>query len=177
MKISTNNIGTDTMIFETRSYSRNQTDSLKTGVNSKRDLFAGIGLLFKAVGCGQCLGGHDSDAFSLLDNKLWLESGQREGRERLCGVEKDVGGWVQGWLHCRKEDEQLVEKLLPECLDELQKVWGDTTKITINKQHYLPQDSAGGVELTTKAGKIQVVSTLESRLDLIAGQVGSSLLV
>jgi len=74
-------------------------------------------------------------------------------------------------LHCRKEDEQLVEKLLPECLDELQKVWGDTTKITINKQHYLPQDSAGGVELTTKAGKIQVVSTLESRLDLIAGQI------
>lgn len=74
-------------------------------------------------------------------------------------------------LRCRKEDEQLIEKLLPECLDELQKVWGDTTKITIDKQHYLPQDSAGGVELNTKDGKIKVVSTLESRLDLIAGQV------
>lgn len=76
-------------------------------------------------------------------------------------------------LRCRREDEQLIEKLLPECLDELQKVWGNTTKITINKEHYLPEDNAGGIELTTKGGKIQVVSTLESRLDLIAGQVSN----
>jgi V-type H+-transporting ATPase subunit E len=80
-------------------------------------------------------------------------------------LEKEVS------LRCRKEDEQLIEKLLPECLDELKKVWGDTTKVTIDKQHYLPSENAGGVELTAKAGKIQVVSTLESRLDLIAGQV------
>jgi hypothetical protein len=76
-------------------------------------------------------------------------------------------------LRCRREDEQLVEKLLPECLDELQKVWGDKSKITIDKNHYLPADNAGGIELSSKGGKIQVISTLESRLDLIAGQVGS----
>lgn len=74
-------------------------------------------------------------------------------------------------LRCRKEDEQLVEKLLPECLDELKKVWGNTTKITIDKHHYLSSNNAGGVELSAKGGKIQVISTLESRLDLIAGQV------
>lgn len=66
-----------------------------------------------------------------------------------------------------------MEKLLPECLEELQKVWGDQTKVTIDKENYLPEDSAGGVEIYAKAGKIKVSSTLESRLDLIAGQVSS----
>jgi vacuolar-type H+-ATPase subunit E/Vma4 len=74
-------------------------------------------------------------------------------------------------LRCRREDEQMIEKLLPECLDELQKVWGDKTKVTIDKNYYLPEDNAGGIELSSKGGKIQVISTLESRLDLIAGQV------
>ncbi|KAI6187281.1 hypothetical protein M3Y98_00225700 [Aphelenchoides besseyi] len=70
-----------------------------------------------------------------------------------------------------QKDESLVEKLLPECLEELQKVWGQQSKVTVNKQNYLPDESAGGVELSAKAGKIQVISTLESRLDLIAGQI------
>jgi len=74
-------------------------------------------------------------------------------------------------LRCRKEDEQLVEKLLPECLDELKKVWGDTSKVTLDKNHYLSADNAGGVELSAKGGRIHVSSTLESRLDLIAGQI------
>lgn len=74
-------------------------------------------------------------------------------------------------LRCRHKDEALVEKLLPECLDDLQKVWGDSTKVTIDKENYLPEDSAGGVELLAKGGKIKVKSTLESRLDLIAGQI------
>ena len=65
----------------------------------------------------------------------------------------------------------MVEKLLPECLEELQKTWGHQTKITINKNSYLADDSAGGVEMYSKGGKISVKSTLESRLDLIAGQV------
>lgn len=74
-------------------------------------------------------------------------------------------------LRCRREDEQLVEKLLPECLDELQKVWGNKTKVTIDKEHYLTDDNAGGIELASKGGKIKVISTLESRLELIAGQI------
>lgn len=74
-------------------------------------------------------------------------------------------------LRCRHKDESLVEKLLPECLEELQKIWGDTSKVTIDKENYLPEDGAGGVDLYAKAGKIKVSSTLESRLDLIAGQI------
>lgn len=74
-------------------------------------------------------------------------------------------------LRCRQTDLELVEQLLPSCLDELQKVWGEKTRVIIDKDNYLPPDSAGGVEVLTQGGKIRVSSTLESRLDLIANQV------
>lgn len=41
----------------------------------------------------------------------------------------------------------------------------------IDNEHYLAADSAGGVEMIARAGKIRVSSTLESRLDLIAEQI------
>lgn len=74
-------------------------------------------------------------------------------------------------LRCREKDLRLVEQLLPECLDGLQKEWGSTTKVVLDKQNFLPSESAGGVELSARAGKIKVSSTLESRLELIANQV------
>ncbi|VDM59500.1 unnamed protein product [Angiostrongylus costaricensis] len=80
-------------------------------------------------------------------------------------LEKDV------LLQCREKDLHLVERLLPECLDSLEKEWGEKTSVTIDKQHYLPIESAGGVVLSSKGGKIKVLSTLESRLDLIASQI------
>jgi V-type H+-transporting ATPase subunit E len=80
-------------------------------------------------------------------------------------LEKDIV------LRCRHKDEALVAKLLPECLDELQKAWGNATNVTIDNEHHLPADSAGGVELLTPGGKIKVSSTLESRLELISSQI------
>ena len=77
-------------------------------------------------------------------------------------------------LRCREKDLRLVEQLLPECLDGLQKEWGSTTKVVIDKHNFLPSESAGGVELSSRAGKIKVSSTLESRLELIASQVSFS---
>ncbi|VDO82353.1 unnamed protein product [Heligmosomoides polygyrus] len=71
-------------------------------------------------------------------------------------------------LQCREKDKHLVEKLLPECLDALEKQWGE--KCNVDK-YFLPAESAGGIELTAKGGKIRVLSTLESRLDLIASQI------
>ncbi len=47
-------------------------------------------------------------------------------------------------------------------------------KVTIDKANFLPADSAGGVELYAKDGKIRVVSTLESRLELLSQKVCSS---
>jgi len=80
-------------------------------------------------------------------------------------LEKDVV------LRCRHKDEELVQKLLPECLYELQQVWGDRSNVKIDTEHYLAAECAGGVEMYAKAGKIKVTSTLESRLELIAGQI------
>ncbi|KAI1726362.1 ATP synthase (E/31 kDa) subunit domain-containing protein [Ditylenchus destructor] len=80
-------------------------------------------------------------------------------------LEKDVV------LRCRQKDEGLVTKLLPECLEEQHKAWGNVSNVTIDNEHYLPTDSAGGVVMSTKNGKIKVESTLESRLELISGQI------
>ncbi|CAP25862.1 Protein CBR-VHA-8 [Caenorhabditis briggsae] len=74
-------------------------------------------------------------------------------------------------LRCREKDLRLVEQLLPECLDGLKKEWGSTTKVVVDKHNYLPSESAGGVELASRGGKIKVSSTLESRLELIASQI------
>ncbi|CAD6191867.1 unnamed protein product [Caenorhabditis auriculariae] len=74
-------------------------------------------------------------------------------------------------LRCREKDQRLVEQLLPECLDALEKEWGDRTNVKIDTHNYLPADSAGGVVMSSNGGKIKVLSTLESRLELIAGQI------
>uniref|UniRef100_A0A8R1I4A1 Uncharacterized protein n=2 Tax=Caenorhabditis japonica TaxID=281687 RepID=A0A8R1I4A1_CAEJA len=43
--------------------------------------------------------------------------------------------------------------------------------VVVDKKNFLASESAGGVELAARAGKIKVSSTLESRLDLIANQI------
>uniref|UniRef100_A0A915DT81 Uncharacterized protein n=1 Tax=Ditylenchus dipsaci TaxID=166011 RepID=A0A915DT81_9BILA len=114
-----------------------------------------------------------------------------DARANLCKISEDEGASKIArenvTLKCRHKDKELVSKLLPDCLEELYKIWGSTTKVggfnfhlTFTKlpliyvtidEEYLDKDCAGGVEMTAKVGKIKVCSTLESRLDLIAGQV------
>lgn len=74
-----------------------------------------------------------------------------------------------GVLRCRKHDVDLVGELLPSCLEELKRVWpGRNLRISIDRANFLGADTAGGVELLARDGKIRVVSTMESRLDLIS---------
>uniref|UniRef100_A0A0N4Z362 V-type proton ATPase subunit E n=1 Tax=Parastrongyloides trichosuri TaxID=131310 RepID=A0A0N4Z362_PARTI len=73
-------------------------------------------------------------------------------------------------LRCRKEDVSLIKEVLPAALDELKQQWGEKTEVTLSND-YLPENSAGGVEVIAKGGKIKVTSTLESRLSLIAKQI------
>uniref|UniRef100_A0A0N4ZIC0 V-type proton ATPase subunit E n=1 Tax=Parastrongyloides trichosuri TaxID=131310 RepID=A0A0N4ZIC0_PARTI len=80
-------------------------------------------------------------------------------------LEKDV------ILRCREKDISLIKKILPSCVEELQKQWGDYCNVAIDTENYLPNNSAGGVEISAKGGKIMVSSTLESRLNLIARQI------
>jgi len=74
-------------------------------------------------------------------------------------------------LRCRQKDVPLVERALPPSVAELKKVSGKETKIYIDKENFLPPDVAGGVEVLTRNGKIKVVSTLESRLELLNNQM------
>jgi len=74
-------------------------------------------------------------------------------------------------LKCRQKDIQLVESALPASLSELKRVSGIDTKVHIDKENSLPPDVAGGVEVSTRDGKIKVVSTLESRLELLCQQM------
>ncbi|VDK48764.1 unnamed protein product [Anisakis simplex] len=74
-------------------------------------------------------------------------------------------------LQCRSQDVKLVEQLLPECIKEVESSWGEKTKVVIDQANCLPSESAGGIELSAKGGKIRVSSTLESRLELIANQI------
>ncbi|MCP9256943.1 V-type proton ATPase subunit E [Dirofilaria immitis] len=87
----------------------------------------------------------------------------------LKGIIPSVG--TRSCVTLSQKDEQSVQKLLPECLDELEQQWGERTKVKIDTAEYLPDESAGGVELSAKDGKIKVSSTLESRLELIAAQI------
>jgi len=74
-------------------------------------------------------------------------------------------------LRCRQKDVALVEEVLPRSLKVLNEKWGQDTKVTIDRENYLNADIAGGVELLAREGKIKVVSTLESRLDLVSQQM------
>uniref|UniRef100_A0AC35TN14 V-type proton ATPase subunit E n=1 Tax=Rhabditophanes sp. KR3021 TaxID=114890 RepID=A0AC35TN14_9BILA len=71
-------------------------------------------------------------------------------------------------LKCRKCDLDLIKKILPTALAGLKKEWGCDCNVIIDEKDYL---SADGIELSARGGKIKVISTLESRLDLIAKQI------
>jgi len=74
-------------------------------------------------------------------------------------------------LRCRQKDVTLVEEVLPRSLQVLKEKWGQETKVTIDRENFLNPDIAGGVELYARDGKIRVISTLESRLELISQQM------
>jgi len=74
-------------------------------------------------------------------------------------------------LKCRQKDVPLVERVLPASISELKKVSGRETKTHIDRENFLPPDVAGGVDVATRDGKIKVVSTLESRLELLNQQM------
>lgn len=74
-------------------------------------------------------------------------------------------------LRCRQKDVGVVQELVPECLKILKSLAGQDCRLEIDRAQFLPPDCAGGVELFAKEGKIHVVGTLESRLDLISQNV------
>uniref|UniRef100_A0A914C7J2 V-type proton ATPase subunit E n=1 Tax=Acrobeloides nanus TaxID=290746 RepID=A0A914C7J2_9BILA len=74
-------------------------------------------------------------------------------------------------LRCKESELELIESILPETLREFEKISELKTDVIVDTKKCLPKDAAGGVELSTRDGRISVMSTLESRLDLISGQI------
>lgn len=74
-------------------------------------------------------------------------------------------------LKCRKVDVALVKQVK----ERANKIYKSSTakdcKIIVDEEDFLGSDVSGGVQLVAKNGKIRVVNTLESRLDLLSRQM------
>ncbi|XP_051912611.1 uncharacterized protein LOC127594898 [Hippocampus zosterae] len=78
-------------------------------------------------------------------------------------------------IKCRKEDAQLVERVLPSCHQALADIYSTEnittfpkTELKVDHDDYLPgegaEDVLGGVELTSESGTIVCKNTLNARL-------------
>merc|ERR1712142_1280367 len=74
-------------------------------------------------------------------------------------------------LQCRQQDVDVISGLLDKCVSQYLANTGLTCQITIDRENYLPANSAGGVCLSASKGRIRVNNTLEARLDAIAHQM------
>lgn len=71
----------------------------------------------------------------------------------------------------RQQDAQLIQNVLPASVEQYKRETGKDVVITLDTDNFLPADSTGGIELTALQGRIKVVNTLESRLEMIAQQL------
>ncbi|CAH3142545.1 unnamed protein product [Porites lobata] len=74
-------------------------------------------------------------------------------------------------IRCRQQDLNVVKKAKEVAVEEYKKATKKTTEVTVDEQSFLPSDCAGGVELLAKQGRIKVVNTLESRLEMMSRQM------
>jgi len=111
-----------------------------------------------------------------------------EARRRLGEVTKDTAQYTvvleslvtQGLLQLlephiivrtRQQDVNIVESVLPKAMEKYQQLSNKECTVFVDKETYLPQDTTGGVEILSQTGRIKVVNTLESRLELISHQL------
>lgn len=74
-------------------------------------------------------------------------------------------------IRCREADLEIVESVLPEAMSVYSEAMKKPCQIAVYKEHFLPPNACGGVELSAFHGRIRVSNTLESRLEMIAGQM------
>jgi len=71
----------------------------------------------------------------------------------------------------RQQDAQLIQNVLPGAVEQYKRETGKDVVVTLDTENNLPADSTGGIEIFALQGRIRVVNTLESRLELIAQQL------
>lgn len=74
-------------------------------------------------------------------------------------------------IRCRRMDIDLVKKILPESIDKYKTQFNKNLSVKIDENEFIADDSAGGVELFSMAGKIKVSNTIEARLTMIFNQI------
>lgn len=78
---------------------------------------------------------------------------------------------TQVTIKVREEDQTLVNSLLSAVAAEYKDRIKRDVNLKVDSESFLPKDTCGGVELVSQRGRIKIVNTLESRLDLIAQQL------
>jgi len=71
-------------------------------------------------------------------------------------------------VRCRQVDQQLVQSVIEPAVASVKDKIKMETEVTLDPTNFLPADSAGGVELLTRQGKIKVDNTLDARLKMVA---------
>lgn len=74
-------------------------------------------------------------------------------------------------LKVREQDVPLIKEITAECEESYKSKIGKPVTLKINTDSYLPADTCGGIEVSDVRGRIKIVNTLESRLELIAQQL------
>ncbi|XP_074596127.1 V-type proton ATPase subunit E-like [Brevipalpus obovatus] len=70
-------------------------------------------------------------------------------------------------IHCRQQDQNIIESVLQDALEDYKKATGKECKAVVDNEKRIHHDSCGGIEMTARGGKIKITNTLESRLELI----------
>jgi len=71
-------------------------------------------------------------------------------------------------VRCRQQDQSIVQSVIASAVDSVKDKIKMDTDVTLDTETFLPADSAGGVELLAKQGKIKVDNSLEARLQMVA---------
>ncbi|CAH1402520.1 unnamed protein product [Nezara viridula] len=74
-------------------------------------------------------------------------------------------------VRTREMDGPVVSSVFPDVLVKYKESSGKDLQLKLDTELYLPSECAGGIELYTARGRIKIVNTLESRLDLISAQL------
>ncbi|CAN8011534.1 unnamed protein product [Ixodes pacificus] len=72
---------------------------------------------------------------------------------------------------CRRKDAKLVQAAVEVASKVFKKKTGIQANVTLDKDNFLPESSTGGVEMSSMKGKVRIVNTLESRLELISQKI------
>jgi len=111
-----------------------------------------------------------------------------EARNRLGNIARDPGNYrrmldgliTQGLfqmleenvvIRCRQHDVQHVKDVLEHSVNKYRTATKKDVRITIDHENFLGSDVSGGVELIAQNGRVKVVNTLDSRLEMISHQM------